>query len=465
MESGRAEPSGPTLRSRLTFWNTAVLLLLVSVTLVGLRQALLWTMLGELDHLLHEDAQEVALLVRGKYPDHNLIREALDRKARSHREDGWFVEIYYPDGQLYVSSQPGVDAVPPVDVPVTALSRDGLRIVHLQLGEEGRPAMIARVGASLAGIDEDVNRLTRLLLVVGVVIVGVAPVAGWFLAGRAIRPLAAILRTTRRLRPDHLDERLTLRGTNDELDRLSLTINSFLDKLALHLRQQREFVANAAHELRSPLTALRSAIDVTLTRERSGADYRDLLADLAEECDSLRTLVNQLLLLAESDVGALARGATPQQLDDLVRRSVEMFEGVAEQREVELKVSALEPALVLGHPIHLREVIHNLLDNALNYTPRGGRVTVELSKVVTAGQGRAVLCVRDTGIGIAAEHLPHLFERFYRADRARERGAGKGGSGLGLCICQSIVTAYGGAIRVESAPEQGTAVHVELPAV
>jgi signal transduction histidine kinase len=467
MGSGRGEGLSRTLRFRLTFWNTAVLLLVVGVTLLGLRQALLWTMQRELDHLLAEDAVETALLLRSKYPAREVIQEALDRKARSHSEDEWFVQVFHPDGSLYLSG-----GSPPPDqegaftssrIPLT-LSLDGRRVLQHQVEPAECPRFLVRVGASLAGIEQDVARLTRLLLLAGALIIGVAPLAGYFLAGRATRPLSSILRTTRELRPDHLDERLVVRGTGDELDTLAGTINSFLDRLAIHLRQQREFVAHAAHELRSPLAALRALIETALERERSGEEYRDLLGDLSEECAALGGLVTQLLLLAESDAGQLRPGDTVLGMDQLVQRSVDMFRGVAEQKGVGLELNRLEPVLVRGHASHLRQVIHNLLDNAIKFTPAGGRVSVEVRREpAEGGPGKAVLLIRDDGDGIASEDLPHLFDRFFRGDRARRRGQTGSGSGLGLCICQSIVHAYGGDLHVESSPGAGTTVRVFLP--
>lgn len=455
----------PTLRSHLTFWNTAVLLFIISVTLILLRQAFLWTMLGEMDHLLEEDAQEVALLMRSKYPTRaDSIRETLDRKSRSHREDNWFVEIFHADGAHYLASPdaPSPDGEVIGSPTQQPFSWGGFRVVYRRLDGPELNGMTIRVGASLDGVEKDLTRLSHILLAAGLIIMVLAPLAGNFLAGRATRPLAAILKTTGRLRPDHLNERLPLHGTGDELDRLSGTINNFLDRLALHLSQQREFVANAAHELRSPLTALRTSVEIALERDRPGEEYRELLADLAEECTSLGTLVNQLLLLAESDAGQIHPGEAPLRLDQLARRSVEMFQGVAEQRDVVLECPILEPLTVIGHPTHLRQVIHNLIDNAIRFTPPGGTVRVEVRAGENAKGKLGLLTVRDSGVGIPPEHLPHVFERFYRADRSRQRD---GGSGLGLCICRSIVHAYGGEIHIVSEPEKGTAVHVQLPAI
>ncbi len=323
------------------------------------------------------------------------------------------------------------------------------------------PEMVMRVGTSRDSVDEDVWRMTKMILMAFAFIVVVAPLSGYWLAGRATSPLATILQTTARLHPDDLSERLPLRGSGDELDQLSATMNGMLDRLAAHLEQQRAFVANAAHELRSPLAAMRTAVEVSLERERTDQEYRDLLADLVEQCTALASLINHLLLLAEGDAGLL-HADTEVRLDQLATSAVDMFHGIAEQRGLELRTKVAGPVSVRANNVHLREVVLNLIDNALKFTPPNGDVTVEVS--APPRSGRAELRVRDTGIGISAADLPKVFERFYRADKSRQREQPTGGNGLGLSICQAIVRAYGGDIAIASTVGKGTTVTVSLPA-
>jgi len=461
MPSAHADGPFRTLRFQLTFWNTAVLLLLAVVTLFGLRAALDFTMVRDLDRLLSEDITEVKLILERLHDQPALLTGVLDRKARGHTEDAWFVQVFTEDGGVLASSRrvPVEEPPPRAGSPRRAYTTGDHRIVQRRAEVPGLPTVVIRVGASLKNVDEDVTRLTKLALVAGGMILLAAPLAGYWLAGRATRPLAAILETTQRLRPDHMGERLPRSGSGDELDRLSATINGLLDRIADHLARQRDFVANAAHELRSPLAALCTTVEVALDQDRPAEEYRDLLADLAEECQGLGTVVNQLLLLAEGDAGRLRPGSGVARLDELAARSVEMFRGVAEQKGVELLAPALEPAPVRGSAGHVRQVVQNLIDNAIKFTPGGGRVTVR----VEAGPTAAVLRVEDTGPGIAAEDLPHVLDRFYRADKSRQRGQDAGGSGLGLSICQAIVTAYGGRIQVESPAGGGTRVTASLP--
>jgi len=287
-----------------------------------------------------------------------------------------------------------------------------------------------------------------------------APLGGYWLSGRAIQPLAKIIQQTSIMKPENLGERLPLRGSGDELDQLSLTINGLLDRIAVYLSQKRDYLANAAHELRSPLAAIRGLVEVALTSERSTPEYINRLHEIMEESTSLGVLVNQLLLLAESDAGRLALNPKPIPLDQVVKKSVDMFEGVAESQGIRLQTPELAAVQVAGDENHLRQLINNLLDNAIKFTPAGGQVTVELSRQ----NGQARLRVADTGSGIPAKELPRIFERFYRGDKSRQHADGHRGTGLGLAICQAIVSGHHGTINVQSVPGKGSTFTVELPA-
>jgi heavy metal sensor kinase len=462
MRFGPVEHLFRTLRFQLTFWNTIVILVLVSAALWGVREGLRWTLLTELDKALAEDVKEVQLTVERYYPNKDLIGEELDRKAESHKDRGWYVRIFLADSTLFWQS----DSAPELHMPMVKAMQHGpynrgsYRLLQRPIPAGRAPAMVVRVGATRYAVDDDIWRMTKMILMAFAFILVVAPLSGYWLAGRATRPLATILQTTARLHPDNLSERLPLRGSGDELDRLSATINSMLDRLAAHLEQQRLFVANAAHELRSPLAAMRTSVEVALQRDRSDAEYRDLLADLVEQCAALSSLINHLLLLAEGDAGLLHADGEVR-LDHLATAAVDMFQGIAEQRGLELRARVFEPARVRGNSVHWREVIHNLIDNALKFTPAGGSVTVEVNAPSQAEQVQ--LRVRDTGTGIAPEDLPNVFERFYRADKSRQRAELGGGTGLGLSICQSIVKAYGGNIAVASTVGKGTTFTVSVP--
>ena len=387
-----------------------------------------------------------------------------DRQATGHPRRRLFVQLLDDQGRLVWSSE---QAPAPTTLLASALPSGGpatvdeYRIVSRSLTRrDGRPVTL-RVGCWLGRVHQDTQRFTNLLLAVGVVLLLAAPLGGYLLAGRATRPIARIIRVTNRLNPTQFKERLPLSGSGDELDQLSQTINNFLDRIATHLRQSREFTANAAHELRSPLTAFQTSLEIALNADRTTEEYKEVLAVLLEEGGRMGVLVNQLLLLAEADAGRLRLHQQALRLDQMVANSLEMFQPVAEAANVELTARRLEPVLIHADGDRLWQVVNNLLDNALKFTPAGGRVALDLS--LDEQQQRCVLEVADTGAGIALHDLPHIFERFYQDDKARQRERPARGSGLGLSICQAIIAAHGGSIDVSSTLGQGTTFTVRLP--
>jgi heavy metal sensor kinase len=287
---------------------------------------------------------------------------------------------------------------------------------------------------------------------------------GYWLALRATKPVAEILRTAEQLKPTRLGDRLEVFGTQDELDRLSVTINHLLDEVAGHVERQQQFVADAAHELRGPLAAMRSSLEVAISQDRTADDYRETLADVLEEARHLSKLTNDLLLLAEAGDDTRVRPRERVDLGAIARQTVAMFGGVAEERSVGLLLEPTKAAIqVAGDAPQLRQVFGNLLDNAIRFTPEGGRVAV--SVVFDEDRHEAVVTVADTGCGIEADHLDRVFDRFYKTDVSRTRSEAARGGGLGLAICRSIVDRHGGTIAVTSTIGRGTTFTVRLPIV
>jgi heavy metal sensor kinase len=388
----------------------------------------------------------------------------MNRKAKGHEPRHLFVQILDAQGRQLWSS---------IHTPQAMLEQSdsggarpqtiaGYRVAQRDVALPNLPAYRLRVGASLAYVEEDISKLTQLMLLVGMGLLIAAPLGGYWLAGRATQPLGEIIHTAANLHPAQLEQRLPLRHTGDELDQLSATINGLLDRIAAYLEHKRQLTANAAHELRSPLAAIRSSVEVALNAPRTPQEYQELLCEIVEQTTDLSHLVNQLLLLAETDSFDVRSRKDPVRIDHLVARAVDMFQGVAEERGIELRLQSSGPLLVLGDARRLREVINNLLDNSLKFTPAGGRVQVSLT--LDAQAPRARLSVADTGIGIAPDELPHIFQRFYRGDRARSRETPARGNGLGLAICQAIVQSHGGRIEVSSTVGLGSTFTVTLPA-
>ncbi len=295
-----------------------------------------------------------------------------------------------------------------------------------------------------------------LLIAIFVVPAGlaVAAVASWWMAGRALQPVNDLTSAAEKIGISGLDRRLPLRGTGDELDRLSITFNDMFARLAKAIGDMKQFTASMSHELRTPLTALRGEAEVMLMQPHSVEEYRRMLASHLEEYDRLTRLINRLLTLARAEAGEIQMRPEPIDLAQLTRYLVEQLETVASSKEISLSIESEECVTVMADHDWLETAILNLLDNAIKYTPEGGHVTLSVGN----NGSERMLRVLDTGIGISADALPHIFERFYRADPSHNEGAG-----LGLSLVQWIIEQHHGRIEVKSEPGKGSCFTIFLP--
>jgi heavy metal sensor kinase len=283
----------------------------------------------------------------------------------------------------------------------------------------------------------------------------VAALAGWFLTRQALRPVAASIRSAQQLNPNDLSVRLPRTGAEDELDLLAATINDLLERLNRYHEQIIRFTADASHELRGPLAAMRAAVEVALQQPRSADAYREALESLGEQCQHLTDLVNKLLLLARADAGQIQLDREPVDLGAVVTEAVETYQPLADEKRVNLDWQEVAPVWCRGDRMRLSQLVMNLLDNAIKYTNPEGTVALGLM-----AEGDLVsLTVEDTGIGIAADRLPHIFERFFQVDESRSQGRG----GLGLSICRWVAAAHNGSIEVSSRLGRGSTFRFALP--
>jgi two-component system heavy metal sensor histidine kinase CusS len=452
-----------TARFRIALWNTFGVAGIALAALFAVRQGIWWTMLQETDGLLLEDVREIELALK-ELPQNEFIQltDELRRKAMGHKAHDWFVILLDEKGDVLWESDS-----PPVELPdlksVTTRGRytiDDTRFLCVAVDPNDHGIQRICVGASLEHLLADASRFDKLVLGASGSILLLSPLFGYLLAGRATRDVQIMSDTAARLKPAALDERLPLRGTDDEFDRLALTINSLLDRIALYIAQKRDFLADAAHELRTPLAAIHSAIEVALTKPRSEEEYRRLLEDVMDEGGSLEVLVNQLLLMSEAAARPHVGEPAEVNLSDIVTKSVDMFSGVAEAREVILTAEISRGIFIVGNKVHLRQLLNNLLDNAIKYSPEQSQVLVRLA--TDSAEQTILLSVADHGPGIPAKDLPQLFDRFFRVDRSRSKDERKG-TGLGLSICKTIVEAHNGTIACESTEGQGTTMTAKFP--
>jgi heavy metal sensor kinase len=453
-----------TLRFRLAVWNAAVVVVTALVTLIGLRQGVRWALVHELDQMLIDDAREIGLDLESS-SDSQLaeLHDELTRMADGHENRGWYVKLLGAQQEVKWASPSARPDMPRILLTdeLAPISFDGYRIVYHKIDHGPGGVEAFRVGATLEYVDQDMARIDRWVLLAATAVLLAAPLCGYFLAARAARTVGEIITSASQLRPSRLEDRLPIRGSGDELDQLAQTINSLLDRIATYLNTKRDFLANAAHELRTPLAAIRSSVEVALNGERSAEEYEELMVDVIDECSALETLVNQLLLLSETEADLPSSRFEPLDVSELAAKSVDMFTGVADARGIRLTARSLHEALVYGNHGLLRQVLNNLLDNAVKYTHAGGQIIVDVT--VDQPAREVHVQVHDTGQGISPDEQRHIFERFYRAESARSRLPGVGGTGLGLSICQSIVHRHGGDIACHSQPDRGTTFTVILP--
>ena len=334
-------------------------------------------------------------------------------------------------------------------VVITPLFRQNARIAILMVGLEHHPGI----------------QFWQIWLFNGLMALLVAAIGGYWLAGKTLRPVKMITRTAQEINATDLRRRLHLQR-KDEFGELAATFDQMLARLEAAFKRQTQFTADASHELRTPLTIIDLEVNRALTQLERPEEYRQVLQQIQAENEQMAGIVNNLLLLARADTGQMTLQRQEVDLSDLVLASVERMLPLARKSQVALATGYLPELLMDGDPQYLGQMLTNLLENGIKYTSGVGKqVRVEL----TCERERwGVIRVQDDGPGIAAEHLPYLFERFYRVDKARARqpqGAAlePGGTGLGLAIVQWIVSAHNGQIRVESQTGAGTLFEVRLP--
>jgi heavy metal sensor kinase len=316
---------------------------------------------------------------------------------------------------------------------------------------------LIEIGASLNPIERVQYSLLRVILLITPVILIAAAMGGRFLMVTPLRPLVALTEHAERIGSRELGERLPVIATGDEMERLSLSLNRMISRLEDALAYNRRFSADVSHELRTPLTILRGELEQIVQTPKLRPDVKESVGSALEEIDRMTKIVENLLTIARLDSGTDVMDRREVDLGQLVQWTVSQMHLIAEEKQIAMRCRLSETAIILADPGRVKQVLVNLLDNAIKYTPAGGEVHL----ATAISHRKAVLEVSDNGIGIPSESLPHVFDRFYRSDRARSRGSG--GTGLGLSIVQAICNAHDGSVRIHSVEGVGTTVRVEFP--
>ncbi len=310
---------------------------------------------------------------------------------------------------------------------------------------------------SLDAIDSNLQVVRRVLFFGLPILLALAGIGGYLLASRSLAPLQWMAEQARKISGSNLDTRLEIGAAAEELAVLSASFNELLGRLDQSFESMRRFVADASHELRTPLSVIRGEADVALSHDRNSAEYRESLAIILDESRRLSRLVDDLLNLARADAGRVKLQVREFYFNDLLADCCRSMQALAAPRRISIECRAPADIPFSGDEELLRRLVINLLDNAIRYTPPGGKVSATLD---AEPQG-VRLRISDTGVGISAEAAPHVFERFFRADKARSRA--DGGFGLGLSIVKWIAESHNGMVELDSRPAQGSTFTVTLP--
>ncbi|MBI1886220.1 MAG: heavy metal sensor histidine kinase [Chloroflexi bacterium] len=459
-------PAIRSLRLRLTLWYVLLLAIIIAAFSAGIYLTLRHNLYDGLDDSIRNRANVLLDIVR--YEDGSPTLAGVV-SSNDPNEGESFVRVFDASGRVTFDNS-AAEGGAPIDQRsleralagetasrTVRLDDETFRVRTLTIQRDGQISGVLEVAESREDVSDTLRTLLLILAVAYPLTLAVASFGGFFLAGRALSPIDSLTRLARRISAEDLSQRLNLRLPDDEVGRLAQTFDEMIARLDEAFRRQREFTADASHELRTPLTAIKGQVEVALGKPRAVAPYREVLQVVNEEVDRMIRLVGSLLTLARADAGQIPIASEAINLPELVAAAVEQVHPAMDQRDVELHLEPGPAVTLRADEDLLLQLLLNLLDNAGKYTPSRGRVTVGWAVV----DGQVELWVRDNGVGIAPEHLPHVFDRFYRVDKARSRAAG--GAGLGLSICRWIAKAHGGSISVESALGEGTAFTVKLP--
>ena len=455
-----------SLAARLTLWFFITSFALILIATGYLYLALATNLDREDDHFLTDRARGVMALLRERRTDQEAIQKQVAWAGAAHSESAIYLRVLQGDGQL-VAETPGMgEALPSSVFPQTQADASEEFSGHNHRSVNGRWFRVVAVRASndraggstlivQAAMDrsheeellEDYRR--NLWIVLGVALI-VCSLGGYFLVRKAVRPVQNIAATARRIRSSTLNERIRADGLPAELRILADTFNEMLDRLESSFDRLSQFSADIAHELRTPLNNLRGEAEVALTRPRTLDEYRDVIGSSLEEFGKLSRMIDSLLFLARAENPATQINRDPVDVAVELERMREYFEAAADETGVTLVMQGRPSWIANVDRTLLQRAVSNLISNAIQHTPAGGKVEV-LAEIVA---DELVIHVTDTGEGIPATMLPHIFDRLFRADNSRS--VNRGGAGLGLAMVKGIAHLHGGSISVSSQPLRGT---------
>jgi len=447
-----------TLRVRFALWTSGLFLAVLIIFSVYVYGSMTRGLSAAIDNSLTLNASQVAAGLNIENSKLILSDSLIeDPENADLRGRGFTIRILSPQGQPFQEFGPYRGLPVSLDQSFTTYtdpaSNTTVRIYNQLVYDNNQFVAIVQVAQSLDDMQDTLERLLVTLLVSVPILVTIAGVSGYFLAARALAPIDQITLTARRISAEDLSARLNIPVTDDEVGRLAETFDDMLARLDDSFQRERQFTNDASHELRTPLSAMQAILGVIREKRRKPEEYEQALDDLTEETDRLRTLVENLLRLARENKHSHNLHEMIN-LSTLLKDVTDSLRPLAETKSLSLACETPENLTMLGDSDELIRLFVNLLDNAIKYTEHG-KITVTAQK----DEKDITVNVKDTGIGISPEHLPHIFDRFYRVDESRVMR----GAGLGLAIAQEIARAHGGTIEARSTVGQGTTFTAYLP--
>jgi len=455
---------------KLTLWYILTFLLSVLIISGFLYFRLRYQLIREVDRFILDEVKELEEILAKNpgdlnglkvFEDHLAARtlypiyfRALTEKGDSFYTSAKFKEIgYVQDERVWTQIRNRKELREDVSPPGR---RRPYRVITTFLPIQGHSGLIIQVGTHLKFVRKSLSNFKSNLLITLPILILLGSLGGWFLARRSLSPIGYIASRAQNITSENLSERLHPRGTDDEMDDLIRTINEMVARLESSFKRMAEFTADASHELKTPICAMRGEAEVLLSKGRKAEEYQEGLAHFIEQFDHLNQMINDLILLSKFDATQVELKRVPLRLDLLIKDLCNLFQILAEQKENSLEMGTIEEITVLGDKVRLQQLFTNLIDNAIKYTSKGS-IHVTLQK----NEDTALVKIRDTGIGIPKEEQEKIFKRFYRVDKSRSRETG--GVGLGLSIAEWIVHAHHGKIGVESKLNKGSTFTLSLP--
>lgn len=482
-----------SIRTRLTLWYVSVLALALIVFSAGVYLLLAGNLRRRMDESLRTSAESIAISLVRERAEGETEAEAAQSTVSELNLLNQAMAIFDAEGRLVAEKVtpgndharlPPLDSIPAVDLRLYTEPGDGgggqrVAARRVKIGEADLHYLIV-VSQPLKTVTEELAMLERVFLIAVPLALLLAGLGGFFLARKSLAPVVSMSEQARQIGAENLERRLPVANPRDELGQLASTFNELLARLDASFDLQRQFMTDASHELRTPLSVMRTTTQVILERPRRDEnEYRDALAMIDDQARRLARIVDDMFTLARADAGRRPLDRAVFYLDELIAETARAASVLAARKGVTVETSRSPEVSYYGDEHLLRQMLLNLLDNAIRHTPAGGGVHVSLNQF----EKRCEVVVADTGEGIPAEAQPHIFERFYRADKARSRsdanvhgpngapngaangganGAG-GGAGLGLSIARWVAEAHGGTIRLVRSDPGGTVFAVALP--